>query len=139
MNAMPEYNETDSKPVHPSKDDSEAHIVFDPGRGMDRPTDMSDRRTPGRVPQEALMCDLGPVLDLSSAGMRILCKRPLKSLVKAKVWAFDFSMTIDARVAWSNRLGFRRHEIGLEFLNVDESASKILGRISASHRMRRAI
>ena len=71
--------------------------------------------------------------------MRILSKRPLSGMVKAKVWAFDFSMTLDTRVAWSNRLGFRRHEIGVEFTNIDEQVSKILGRISALHRMRRAI
>lgn len=139
MNAKPENFDTDNEQDHSQENDSNLHIIFNPIRGMKKPSDLSERRSPGRVPQEALMCDLGPVLDLSSGGMRILSKRPLQDLVKAKVWAFDFSMTLDTRVAWSNRLGFRRHEIGLEFTNIDEQVSKILGRISALHRMRRAI
>lgn len=139
MKAKPENSDTDIEQDHSQKNASNSRIVFNPIRGMKKPSDLSERRSPGRVPQEALICDLGPVLDLSSGGMRILSKRPLKDLVKAKVWAFDFCMTLDTRVAWSNRLGFRRHEIGLEFINVDEPVSKILGRISALHRMRRAI
>ncbi len=34
------------------------------------------RRIPGRLPQEQLVSDLGPVLDLSAGGMRVLCTRP---------------------------------------------------------------
>ena len=139
MNVKPENSETDYEQDHSQDNDSNSRTVFNPIRGMKKPSDLSDRRSPGRTPQEALMCDLGPVLDLSCGGMRILSKRPLSGIVKAKVWAFDFSMTLDTRVAWSNRLGFRRHEIGLEFTNIDEPVSKILGRISALHRMRRAI
>ncbi len=139
MNSMPENSDIDNEQEHSSENESSSSIIFNPIRGMKTPSNLSDRRSPGRTPQESLMCDLGPVLDLSSGGMRILSKRPLRDIVKAKVWAFDFCMTLDTRVAWSNRLGFRRHEIGLEFINVDEPVSKILGRISALHRMRRAI
>jgi len=139
VNDRPENSDTDINQEHSPENDSGSHAFFDPKRGMNSPIDPSDRRTPGRVPQESLICDLGPVLDLSSGGMRILSKRQLYGSVKAKVWGFDICMTLDTRVAWSKRLGFRRHEIGLEFLNVDDSISKILGRISASHRMRRAI
>ncbi len=129
----------DSEQQHSPENESNLHTTFNPIRGMKSPSNLSDRRSPGRVQQEELMCDLGPVLDLSSGGMRILSRRQLRDNIKAKVWAYNFNMILDARVAWTNRLGFRRHEIGLEFINVDESTSKILGRISATHRMRRAI
>lgn len=137
MNTRPKNSDIEQQ--HSPENESNLHTVFNPIRGMKKPSNLSDRRSPGRIPQEELMCDLGPVLDLSSGGMRILSKRQLEDIVKAKVWAYDFSMTLDTRVAWSNRLGFRRHEIGLEFINIDDSISKILGRISALHRMRRAI
>ena len=137
MNARPEN--PDNEPQHSPEDELDSSIIFNPVRGMKKPSNLSDRRSPGRVPQEELMCDLGPVIDLSCGGMRILSKRQLVDIVKAKVWAYDFSMTLETRVAWTKRLGFRRHEIGLEFINIDDSISKILGRISALHRMRRAI
>jgi len=139
VNAKPENSDAGNELDCSPENDSDSRILFDPHRGMYNPVDLSERRTPGRVPQESLVCDLGPVLDLSCGGMRILSKRPLTNIVQAKVCSFDFSMVLHARVVWTKRLGFRRHEIGLQFLNIDESASKTLGRISASHRMRRAI
>ena len=120
-------------------DDSGEPLFFDPQRGMKRETNLSDRRTPARLPQESLVCDLGPVLDLSIGGMRVLCKRRREGLLKVRIWAFQYYMILDGQVVWTKHLGFRRHEIGVQFLNVDDDTSKILSRISAIHRMRRAI
>ena len=39
----------------------------------------------------------------------------------------------------TRRLGFRRYEIGLTFLDVDEQSAEILARISADHRARQAV
>lgn len=97
------------------------------------------RRVPGRVPQEALECDLGPVLDMSSGGMRVLCTRPYEGEVQIHVEGYDVVLTIQARVAWIQKLGFRRFEIGLAFLDIDEDVAQMLTRISTIHRERRAI
>ncbi len=97
------------------------------------------RRVPGRVPQESLQCDLGPVLDMSSGGMRVLCTRPYEGEVQIHVEGYDVVLTIQARVAWIQKLGFRRFEIGLAFLDIDEDMAQMLTRISTIHRERRAI
>ncbi|MCH8151795.1 MAG: PilZ domain-containing protein [Planctomycetes bacterium] len=97
------------------------------------------RRVPGRLPQESLQCDLGPVLDMSSGGMRVLCTRPYEGEVQIHVEGYDVVLTIQARVAWIQKLGFRRFEIGLAFLDIDEDVAQMLTRISTIHRERRAI
>ena len=127
--------ESDSSP----NDHDGRQMFFDPLRGMKRETNLSDRRTPARLPQEDLVSDLGPILDLSIGGMRVLCKRRREGSLKVRLWAFQFYMNLDAQVVWTKHLGFRRHEIGVEFLNIDDDTAKILSRISAIHRMRRAI
>ncbi len=114
-------------------------LFFDPQRGMKRETKLSDRRTPARLPQESLVCDMGPVLDLSIGGMRVLCKRRREGSLKIRIWAFRYYMILDGQIVWTKHLGFRRHEIGVQFINVDDDTSKILSRISSIHRMRRAI
>jgi hypothetical protein len=97
------------------------------------------RRIPGRLPQEQLVCDLGPVLDLSAGGMRVLCTRPLLGKMDVGLRGSDFGVKLCTKVAWSRRLGFRRHEIGLTFLDVDEKVATMLSRISSDHRARSAI
>jgi len=88
------------------------------------------RRLPGRVPQEMLVCDLGPVLDLSSGGMRVLGTRRRQGELDLTLWGEDLKLALRARVAWSRRLGFRRHEIGLALLEVDETVAELLSRVS---------
>ncbi len=97
------------------------------------------RRIPGRLPQEQLVSSLGPVLDLSAGGMRVLCTRPLLGTRDVGLRGGDFSVKLSTKVAWSRRLGFRRHEIGLTFLDVDEELASMLSRISSDHRARSAI
>ncbi len=97
------------------------------------------RRIPGRLPQEQLICNLGPVLDLSPGGMRILCTRPHLGTMDVRLRGGDFSLKIHTKVAWSRRLGFRRHEIGLTFLDVDEELGAMLSRISSDHRSRQIL
>ena len=97
------------------------------------------RRIPGRVAQELLVSDLGPVLDLSPGGMRVLATRPPVGKLAVRIRAGDVSLTLRSSVAWSRRLGFRRHEIGLAFIDVDENAAGILATIAADHRARQVI
>lgn len=97
------------------------------------------RRIPGRLPQEQLSCDLGPVLDLSPGGMRVLCTRPHLGTMDVGLRGGDVNINLQAKVAWSRRLGFRRHEIGLAFIDVDKELATILSRISGDHRARSAI
>ncbi len=97
------------------------------------------RRVPGRLPQESFQCGLGPVLDLSSGGMRVLCKRPYQGELRVHLEGYDVVLSIRTRVAWVQKLGFRRFEIGFAFLDIDEDVAQMLTRISTIHRARRAI
>ena len=115
-------------------------MQFNPSMSLGRFIGRRDgRRIPGRVPQERLVCDLGPVLDLSAGGMRVLGTRRRQGNLELTLWGGDLKLALQARVAWSRRLGFRRHEIGLTLLEVDETVTELLSRISADHRARRVI
>ncbi len=96
------------------------------------------RRIPGRLSQESLQSDLGPVLDMSSGGMRVLCRRPYQGEFRIEVQGYDVVLSLQARVAWVQKLGFRRFEIGFAFLDIDEDVALMLTRISTIHRERRA-
>ncbi len=97
------------------------------------------RRVPGRLPQDTLYCDLGPVLDLSSGGMRVLATKPYGGMISVSVHGENLDVKVRGRVAWTRRHGFRRHEIGLTFQDVDEEVAKILGRMATDHRARHAV
>ncbi len=97
------------------------------------------RRVPGRLPQESFQCGLGPVLDLSSGGMRVLCTRPYQGELRVHLEGYDVVLSVRARVAWVQKLGFRRFEIGFAFIDIDEDMAQMLTRISTIHRERRAI
>jgi PilZ domain len=113
-------------------------MQFNPTLGLSRFIGRREgRRIPGRVPQELLVSTLGPVLDLSSGGMRVLATRPPQAeRLEMSLRSGDLGVKLHVRVAWYRRLGFRRHEIGLSFLNVDSDMAKILARISSDHRPR---
>ena len=89
----------------------------DTAKSSDPSGEMSDdRRSHIRVPQSELHCSLGPVLDITSAGMRVICRRIPKNEVE-----FDLNTAVDplpvqAKVVWTKRLGFRKHEVGLHFI-----------------------
>jgi len=123
-----------------SVDKANEHFLLEPQRGVKGLLNLGDdRRTTGRFTQESLECNLGPVLDLSTGGMRVLCKRPHQGTLEVRLRASQYSLALSGQVAWSKRLGFRRHEIGVQFVDLDDDTSHILSRISASYRMRRAL
>ena len=97
------------------------------------------RRVPGRLPQESFQCGLGPVLDLSSGGMRVLCRRPYQGKLRIHLEGYDVVLSLQTRVAWIRKLGFRRFEIGLAFLDIDEDVAQMLTRIATIHRARLAV
>lgn len=97
------------------------------------------RRLPGRMPQESLQSSIGPVLDLSMGGIRVLSTRPYHGDLRICLWGMDVEVSLEGRVVWSRRLGFRRHELGLVFADVDDDVARILTRIGTLHASRRAI
>ena len=125
--------------LYASRDDLEI-VRFDPTATMLRVIGRrSGRRLPGRLPQEGLHCNLGPVLDLSAGGMRVLAKRPHHGELTVCVDGFDMSLRLQANIVWCERHGLRCYEMGLKFLYVAEEMGRVLSRISQMHRKQRAI
>lgn len=99
----------------------------------------ASRRRSGRLPQEALVCNIGLVLDISVGGMRVLSRTPHSGTVKVKFRDHPMTEPIEATVTWSKRTGLFMRELGLRFENVNPQMSSLLTRIASCHRYRRAI
>jgi signal transduction histidine kinase len=98
-----------------------------------------DRRLHGRLPQELLQCNLGPVLDLSMGGMRVQCSKAPKGRLEVELMDIEGPVRLRAEVMWSRRLRFRKYEVGLYFPHVAPDVAKQLTRVSLNHRLRRLL
>ena len=97
------------------------------------------RRRTGRLPQESLVSNLGPVLDISIGGMRVISRSPLRGTVTVQFGAYSLPERLDATVTWSKRTGLFSREVGLRFENVSPRLCAVLTQIASLHRYRRAI
>jgi c-di-GMP-binding flagellar brake protein YcgR len=99
---------------------------------------LRERRSAGRVRMSAdIQCNLGIVVDLSATGMRVYSRSSHSGILKAVVIAPNIGVEITAQVVWRRRHGFRKHSLGLRFLDVDPNIAAVLTRIASEHRLRR--
>ncbi len=70
--------------------------------------------------------------------MRVQCNRPPKGEIDVELIGSDVKLRLRAQVVWTRRVGFRKYEVGLNFLRLPEDAIKQLTRISLNHRVRRS-
>lgn len=82
----------------------------------------SDRRAFRRFAQGKLHSSIGPVLDLSTSGMRVIAKKPWCGEITIRLQAPGIDVSAPATVMWSRKLGFRAYEMGLTFVNVEDVA-----------------
>ncbi|TVQ78728.1 MAG: PilZ domain-containing protein [Phycisphaeraceae bacterium] len=91
-----------------------------------------DRRHCGRLKTEFLHSNLGRVVNLSASGMLVLSTRCMTLRVgkEIDVWmrAHGQECLVRCTVARSERIGFRRHMVGLSLV---EDGSDARGRINA--------
>ena len=92
---------------------------------------LSDRRRFGRFGAERLGCDLGRVMDLSGGGMRVRCSRRLSGGVDVKLWTVKRQATVQAKIVWARRIGFRKYELGLEFRDLTPETRQDLSTFAA--------
>lgn len=88
---------------------------------LGREIDNDNRRKFGRVILQEIGCSLGRVLDLSASGMRV------ESATKPAVTQHQtFGMVLQApsgpvnfvaTVAWIRKVGWRKHQLGLHFVD----------------------
>lgn len=87
---------------------------------------LANRRKFGRFRKHGLECDLGQVLDLAAGGVRIMSRRRLKRRVRVRLWNDLGEIAAEADVCWTKRHGFRRHEVGLRFVNLGTEQARTL-------------
>jgi len=77
-----------------------------------------------------LESDLGTVRDISSAGMRVETqgKPPFKvgQTRQIRVHIPEGSLTVNARAVWVHRLGLRKYQVGIEFVNISKKLGTAL-------------
>ena len=89
------------------------------------------RRRFDRVTVGDVTCNRGTVLDLSTGGVRLRSPRRLRGAVHLTLRSGPARVEADATVAWTHRLGFARHEVGLEFVEPPASARRMIGSLVA--------
>ena len=94
-------------------------------------TDSNEKRPAPRLPVEFLKCNLGDIVELGGGGLRIFSTKTQKKRVVSVTFE---NMNIKAEVMWSKKISARKHDVGLDFLDVTpEQRSQIL-RIAMDHR-----
>ncbi|MCP3905491.1 MAG: PAS domain-containing protein [Planctomycetes bacterium] len=97
------------------------------------------RRTHGRLTQESVTSSVGKVLDLSLGGMRVQCTRPPEGVIELKLADDDEEISLRARVMWTKRVGFGKHQAGLMFIDLDTAQNLQLSRLATRNSMRRVL
>ncbi|MHC4992405.1 MAG: PilZ domain-containing protein [Planctomycetota bacterium] len=88
-----------------------------------------DRRRHVRVRPTVSFCNLGAVLDLSQSGARMHSRRQMDGEIEFVVNVGDVAFSTRARVVWTRRTGLLRHQIGLEFVGVEDHDVELLQQI----------
>ncbi len=87
----------------------------------------ANNRRHGRLRCELLTCGLGQVLDFSASGMRVAHRGRMElkegESICLHLQVLHISQIVQARVVHVRKSGFRRHEVGLEFIEVTPEVS----------------
>ncbi len=102
-------------------------------------TPADNLRTEGRLPQELLRSNLGPVLDLSLGGMRVRCARAPKGELDVDLMGLQEPFRLRAEVMWTQRQGLRKYEVGLKFVDISPEVARQLTEVSLNHSLRRVL
>jgi len=91
----------------------------------------AERRRHGRFRQDGLQSSLGPVLDISASGIRLMSRRRVNGVIEVVLKSESgLELKVSGRVVWCRREGFRRHLVGLELVELSSAKQRLLTRIS---------
>ena len=88
-----------------------------PEKDAIRDAQTANRRNYRRMPQDQLECNFGPVLDLSAGGMRVISTKALSGTITVSIMGKGIDQKLKARVTRCKKIGFRVHEVALQFLD----------------------
>jgi|CXWL01.1.fsa_nt_gi hypothetical protein len=110
---------------------------------LGKPKDMSNKRSGGRVVTQELHCSLGPVLDLSSSGLRVEAngKAPIREGQVFSMTLFTLAgpILVTCRAVWVKKVGWSRLQFGLQFMDVAEELRKAIREIARTTNMNETI
>lgn len=85
----------------------------------------NDRRRAERHENNALSCQIGAVVNISSSGMKLKCegKPPIKvgQIIDTKLDSGSQRVSVQASVIWIKRRGFKSFIVGMKFVNIKDS------------------
>ena len=107
---------------------------------LGKPARNDDRRSSGRMRQESLACSLGPVIDLSAGGMKILSRKVPTGQLIIDIFSSEDSIRVTGEVSWVKKTGmFQPKEVGIRFINNTDEMKRILTRMSMINRVARGL
>ena len=86
-----------------------------------------------------MICNIGSVVDLSTAGMRVRCARVPKGEFIAHLTGLGMELKVKARIAWVKRYGLFRKEAGVQFIDVSPDLAKQITALGMTNRNRLSI
>ena len=105
-------------------------------RAMDEGSGSDNRRQFGRLNCLDLDSSLGPVLDLSAGGMRVICAHAQDGPMEVEILDVDPPLSLKAQVAWSTRLASGEYEVGLRFVDLTREDAHRLGILATQRRQK---
>ncbi|MCL4222092.1 MAG: PilZ domain-containing protein [Phycisphaerales bacterium] len=101
------------------------------------------RKRAARVHCEDLTSNLGPVIDLSLSGARVvyrgLARWDVGTPVQLQLCGYGNRTAVSAQIARRRRLGFMTAELGIQFINLDAPTRQIISELVRCHSVRYAI
>lgn len=91
-----------------------------PSHSSNRAAPDANRRNYRRLPQYQLESNYGPVLDLSSGGMRVISKKALTGTINISLSAKGIDQKLKARVTRCKKVSFRVYEVALQFVDAKQ-------------------
>lgn len=90
----------------------------------------------GRVHMQDVTCSLGEVLDLSASGMRIRTpgtpELPCHQQAEITLGCIDGEVVVRVESIWERRTGWRKHEMGVRFLDLTPQQQALISRTGRS-------
>lgn len=103
---------------------------------LGKPEDKDNRRRNGRVLLQEVACSLGEVLDLSTSGMRLQTKLKVDLKVGQTfgmvLHALDGPVNVAATVAWIRKVGWGKHQLGVQFFDPDPALRRAISELARS-------
>ena len=88
--------------------------------------DGRNNRRHGRIRPSTLCCNLGTILDFSASGVRLRTRRAIGGDHVVVLGNQHGRTRIKGRVVWAKRIGLFSHEIGIEFIEINDEQAKVL-------------